>query len=305
MFLIVGVAVVAVIILALLAGTFFIVPTSSVAVIQRFGRFQRMALPGLNVKIPLVDQVSMRLSLRVRQLDKEIETKTKDNVTVAIKVSTQYSVNPDSLESAAYRLTNPQEQIANYIYDAVRSVVPMMTLDDVFEKKNEIADQVDEIVGANMTEFGFIINRALVTDISPDSKVRDAMNEINAAERLKEAAQSKADAVKIEIVGKAMGEAEAKRLSGEGIANQRKAIAEGLAAQSKALKEAGVEDADSILMLNQYFDAITTIAEKGRTTTIMLPGTPSGVKSLTNEIREALISGNAVDSGNVGSSRIQ
>ncbi len=292
------VVIVAIVAIMALFSTFFIVNTSTVGVVERFGRFIRMAGPGFNVKIPFVDSVTQTLSLRVQQLVFDVETKTKDNVSVKISVSTQFSVDPENLEDAAYKLSNVNSQIASYIYDAVRSVIPTMTLDEAFEKKVEIADDVDKIVKDAMTSYGYVVNKVLVTDILPDAKVRDAMNEINSAERKKQAATANAEAYRIEIVGKAQGEAEAKKLSGEGVANQRKAIADGLAAQSKALKEAGVEDADTILLINQYLDTLTNVVSNSKTNTIMLPNSPSGVTGLADELRTSIISARSVNTDN-------
>ncbi len=213
--------------LIILSGL-FIVKQQSSAIVERFGRFLVVRKPGLHIKIPLVDKIAGRLSLRILQLDVIVETKTKDDVFVKLKVSVQYKVIEEKVYDAFYRLDFPQDQITSYVFDVVRAEVPKMILDDVFEKKDEIANAVKSELNDAMSNYGYDIIKALVTDIDPDAEVKTAMNKINAAERQKVAAQYEGDAARILIVEKAKAEAESKRLQGQGIADQRREIARGL-----------------------------------------------------------------------------
>ncbi|MEC7568227.1 MAG: SPFH domain-containing protein, partial [Bacteroidota bacterium] len=206
----------------LLFGTFFIVRQQSAAVVERFGKFISVRHSGLQIKIPIIDRVSGRVSLRVQQLDVVVETKTKDDVFVKIKVSVQYKVIKDKVFDAFYKLDFPQDQITSYVFDVVRAEVPKMILDDVFEKKDDIAIAVKSELNDSMLNYGFDIIKTLVTDIDPDGQVKDSMNRINASEREKVAAQFEGDAQRILIVERAKAEAESKRLQGQGIADQRR-----------------------------------------------------------------------------------
>ena len=215
-------------IILLLFFSLFMVKQQTAAIIERFGKFQSIRHSGLQIKIPIIDRIIGRISLRILQLDVTVETKTSDNVFVKLKVSVQYKVIKDKVYEAFYKLDFPQDQITSYVFDVVRAVVPKMKLDDVFEKKDEIANSVKGELNDAMTNYGYDIIRALVTDIDPDTEVKAAMNKINAAERKKVAAQYEGDAERIRIVEKAKAEAESKRLQGQGIADQRREIARGL-----------------------------------------------------------------------------
>jgi regulator of protease activity HflC (stomatin/prohibitin superfamily) len=207
---------------------FFVVQQQTAAIVQSFGKYNRVAGPGLHFRIPFVEKVAGTVNLRVQQLDVEVETKTQDNVFVRVVVSVQYFVPPDKVYDAFYRLDDPVNQIRAFVFDVVRARVPQIRLDDVFEKKDEIATAVREELSQVMDDFGYGIVKALVTDIDPDAKVKAAMNEINAAQRMRVAATERGEADKILQVKAAEAEAESKALSGRGIADQRRAIIEGL-----------------------------------------------------------------------------
>ena len=290
---IVAVIVIAVIV-ALLGSTFFTVDTQTNVIVQRFGKFQRIAGPGLNLKIPFIDQKAGVVTLRVQQLDVKVETKTQDNVFTEVLVSVQYKVPEDaaSVQDAFYKLSNPTTQITSYVFDSVRAKVPNMDLDAVFSNKDDIAEGVKEALISEMAEFGYSIVRTLVTDVIPDSKVKEAMNRINAAKRDQEAATFSGQANRIQIVARAQAESDSKKLQGEGIANQRKAIIDGLQSSVELLKESGIEQSEvlNLILLTQYFDTLTNLGASGATT-ILLPGSPSGLHDLGDQIRQSLISG--------------
>ena len=285
--------------LLLLLTGLFTVRQQTAAIIERFGKFIKISKAGLNFKIPLIDQIAGRVSLRVQQLDVRVETKTKDNVFVFVVVSVQYFVIPEKVVDAFYKLQNPTEQITAYVFDTVRARVPNVELDQLFETKDDIANAVKAELDQVMDDFGYGIVKALVTDIDPDSKVKMSMNEINAAQRLREAAIQQAEADKIRVVKAAEGEAESKALQGQGIANQRKAIIEGLQQSVAAFKDGvgGVnsQDAMNLVMMTQYLDTLTSLGNNGKNSTILLPHSPSGMANLQAQIRDAMITAEQVN----------
>ena len=288
---------VAVLALALLVGCFFKVEQTQVALIERFGRFDRIATAGLNFKLPLIERKAGHVSLRVQQLNVKVETKTQDNVFVDIVVSVQYHVVEGKEFEAFYKLTNPEQQITAHVFDAVRSQVPTMSLDHVFEKKSDIEEAVSTGLRHKINAFGYDIDGSPVTDIAPDERVRAAMNEINAASRLREAAEQQGEAVKIKTVKAAEAEKESKKLQGEGIAAERIAIAEGIRASVAALlsvREGGIspEEAMRTLILTQYFDTLRAIGAQSRATTVFLPHSPGGAADLSRQISEEIMVGN-------------
>lgn len=276
----------------------FTVKEQNAMIIERFGKFLKVARSGLNFKIPIVDKKAGEISLKVQQLDIRAETKTHDNVFVHLTVSVQYYVLPDKISDAFYKLNNPSSQINSYVYDVVRAKVPVMILDNLFENKDEIAIAVKSELSEIMVQFGFGIVNVLVTDIEPDAKVKEAMNEINSAQRMRVAATEKGEANRILLVKAAQAEAEANALHGKGVADQRRAIVEGLQQSVSEFQHAinGTTAADvmNIVMMTQYFDTLKEIGASGKSNTVMIPISPAGVSDLTGQMRNAIISANAV-----------
>ena len=280
------------IILGILISMLYVVRQQSVAIVELFGRYQKIATSGIHMRLPFgIDKIAARIQLRLLQSEIVVETKTKDNVFVMMNVATQYRVNEQNVTDAYYKLMRPEAQIKSYIEDALRSSVPKLTLDELFEKKDEIALEVQHQVAEEMTTYGYIIVKTLITKVEPDAEVKQSMNEINAAQRKRVAAQELAEADKIKIVTAAEAEAEKDRLHGVGIAQQRKAIVDGLAESIAELKEANVgmseEQIMSILLTNQYLDTLNTFAAKGNQT-LFLPNNPNGVDDIRTQILSAL-----------------
>ena len=286
-------AIVAFIVLSTILGSFFTVNTAQVAVITRFGRFLRVANPGLNWKWPFIDTVAGRISLRVNQITLTMETKTKDNVFVTIPISVQNRVRPEKAFDAFYKLSNPAEQIQAYVEQVILGHVPGMTLDEVFASQSGIAAAVKQELDADMAGFGYEIVNVLVTDIVPDAKVKSAMNDINAAQREQVAANARGEAEKILVVKRAEAEAESKALQGQGIANQRKAIIEGLQGSIEQFQKVvgGVSTTEvmQLVLVTQYFDTIKSIGENDKTNTLFLTHSPGAVKDITDEIMRSMI----------------
>src|SRR5579863_5933700 len=288
----------ALIVLTLLLGSFFTVSTAQVAVVTRFGKFLRVAEPGLNWKAPYFDSVSGLVSLRVNQINLTMETKTKDNVFVTIPISVQNRVRPEKVYDAFYKLSDPVAQIKSYVEQVILGHVPSMTLDEVFASQSSIAAAVKQELDSDMAAFGYEIVNVLVTDIVPDSKVKSAMNDINAAQREQVAATARGEADKILVVKKAEAEAESKALQGQGIANQRKAIVEGLQNSieqfQKAVEGATPKDVMQLVLITQYFDTLKSIGENDKTNTLFLSHSPESVKNISDQILESMVGASTV-----------
>lgn len=267
-------------------GFFFIVKQQTAFVVERFGKFQSVRHAGFQLKIPFVDRVSGKLSLKVQQLDVVVETKTKDDVFVKLKVSVQYVVIKDKVYDAFYRLDNPYAQITSYVFDVVRAEVPKLRLDDVFEKKDDIAIAVKGELQDAMNDYGYDIIKTLVTDIDPDEQVKHAMNRINASEREKVAAQYEGDAQRILIVEKAKAEAESKRLQGQGIADQRREIARGLEDSVNVLNKVGInsQEASALIVVTQHYDTLQAMGTLNKSNLILLPNSPHAAGDMLNNM---------------------
>ncbi|TAE54471.1 MAG: SPFH domain-containing protein [Bacteroidetes bacterium] len=271
---------------AFIRSGWVIVREQNSAVIQRLGKFQRVAQPGFHFKLPFLDQVAGRVSLKVQQLDVKVETKTSDNVFVHMKVSVQYQVLRDKVSEAFYELEDPKTQITAYVFDVVRAEVPKMKLDEVFARKDDVAVAIKAELAEAMDNYGYGIIKALVTDIDPDEQVKRSMNRINAAEREKVAAQYEAEAERIRIVAIAQAEAESKKLQGQGIADQRREIARGLEDSVGALNKVGInsQEASALIVVTQHYDTLQSLGTHGRSSLILLPNSPSNASDMMNQM---------------------
>ena len=283
-------------IVLVLFGTIFIVKQQSAAVVERFGKFVSVRHSGLQIKIPIVDRVAGRLSLRIQQLDVVVETKTKDDVFVKVKVSVQYKVIKDKVYDAFYKLDFPQDQITSYVFDVVRAEVPKMILDDVFEKKDDIAIAVKGELNDAMKNYGFDIIKTLVTDIDPDAQVKESMNRINASEREKVAAQFEGDAQRILIVERAKAEAESKRLQGQGIADQRREIARGLEDSVKVLNNVDInsQEASALIVVTQHYDTLQSVGSASNSNLILMPNSPQAGSEMLNNMVASFTASNQI-----------
>jgi regulator of protease activity HflC (stomatin/prohibitin superfamily) len=288
-------AIVLIFCLSVILGSFFTVETAQVAIVQRLGKFARVAGPGLNWKTPYIENVIQRMSLRVQQFDVQVETKTQDNVFVQIPVSIQYKVMPDGVENAYYKLSDPVKQIESMVYNVVLGHVPKMKLDDTFLNQADIASDLRDSLDASMKEYGYSIVKVLISDIVPDPKVKAAMNDINAAQREREATVSRAETNKLLAVKQAEAEAESKRLQGEGIANQRKAIISGLKDSvedfAKTVPGSTPQDVMQLVLMTQYFDTLKDIAANDHSNTLLIPHSPGTLTDLFGQLRNAIITG--------------
>ncbi|TGW14587.1 SPFH domain-containing protein [bacterium NHP-B] len=276
----------------LVPAIFFIVSQQNVAVVERLGRFSRIARPGLRALIPFFEHVKGRMSLRILQMDVPVETKTQDNVFVNLMTSVQYRILEDKIFEAFYTLESPDDQIQSFVFDAVRAQVPKMILDDVFSKKDDIANIVCDDLMPQMKGFGYEILKVLITDIQPDAQVKSAMNEINTAQRLRLAAQEKGEAEKVIRVKQAEAEAESNILHGKGLAGQRHAIIEGLKSSVEdmmhGVKGVTRQSVMEVVMMTQYLDMLKDLGSSSQNSVIFVPSTPQHVGDLGAQIRETI-----------------
>ncbi len=288
-------AIIALFVLGTVLSGFFQVRTAEACIVQRMGKFLRVATAGMNFKLPWLDQVAGRIDLRVQQLALDVETKTKDNVFVHIPVSVQYHVIPDKVYEAFYKLANPSQQISSYVFNVILGHVPKMNLDDTFLQQADIAVAIKEGLDEVMTTYGYSIDQALVTDIKPDEKVKAAMNEINAAQREQVAASARGEAEKILRVKQAEAESESKALQGQGIANQRKAIIEGLKVSVEAFASAvegtTPKDVMMLVLLTQYLDTLKEIGAQGKSNTLFMSHSPAAIGDLFQQMQNAVFIG--------------
>ena len=280
----------------LLFAALFTVKQQTAVIIERFGKFLSIRQSGLHFKIPFVDRIAGRMSLKIQQLDVLIETKTKDDVFVKLKVSVQFKVIKLKVYDAFYRLDFPHDQITSYVFDVVRAEVPKMKLDGVFVKKDDIAIAVKTELNEAMMDYGYDIIKTLVTDIDPDSQVKEAMNRINASEREKIAAQFEGDAARILIVEKAKAEAESKRLQGQGIADQRREIARGLEESVEVLNKVGInsQEASALIVVTQHYDTLQSIGQQTNSNLILLPNSPQAGSTMLNDMVASFTASNQI-----------
>ncbi len=277
-------------------SSFFTVKQQSAAIVERFGKFHSIRHSGLQMKIPIVDRIAGRMSLKIQQLDVIVETKTLDDVFVRLKISVQFMVISKKVYDAFYKLDYAHDQITSYVFDVVRAEVPKMKLDDVFVKKDDIAIAVKTELNDAMSDYGYDIIKTLVTDIDPDAQVKAAMNRINASEREKIAAQFEGDAARILIVERAKAEAESKRLQGQGIADQRREIARGLEESVDVLNRVGInsQEASALIVVTQHYDTLQSIGEHVNSNLILLPNSPQAGSDMLNNMVASFTASNQI-----------
>ncbi|MEC4048167.1 SPFH domain-containing protein [Flavobacterium sp. SUN046] len=282
--------------LFVLLSSFFTVKQQTAVVIERFGKFMSIRNSGLQLKIPIIDRIAGRVNLRIQQLDVIIETKTKDNVFVKMKVSVQFKVIQEHVYEAFYKLEFPHDQITAYVFDVVRAEVPKLILDDVFERKDDIAIGVKRELNEAMMTYGYDIINTLVTDIDPDIQVKNAMNRINAADREKTAATFESEAQRIRIVAKAKAEAESKKLQGQGIADQRREIARGLVESVEVLNNVGInsQEASALIVITQHYDTLQAIGADTNSNLILLPNSPQAASDMLNNMVTSFAASNMI-----------
>lgn len=281
---------------------FYTVGQQTVAVIQRWGKFHRIALPGLGWRWPIMDKIYWRPSLRVQETRLKLETKTHDNVFANVHLSIQYKVLEEQVQDAVYKLTNVVEQMSSYVYNTVRAFVATIKLDELFERQDDIEKAAEAALGKVMGEYGYKLVAVQVTDIDPDAAVKKEMNRINAAQRACVAAEREGEAEKIKMVKQAEGNAESKRLAGLGIANERREIAKGIHDAREQVKEGseGMDDRGvmKILGLVQYLDTLAAFAKADGTKTILVPHSPGGLADFERQLERAVLVGNEMGSNN-------
>ena len=297
-----GPLVLLVIILFLLAKALFVVKQQHAVIIERFGKFNRIVYAGIQIKIPFVERRAATVSLRTMKNGFNVDVKTQDNVTIDLEISAQYRVDgargahdaDSGVYKSFYMLQNPAEQMRDFLTDALRSAIPVYTLDEVFAKKDDIARDVNETVAEQMAEYGFTLVSTLITKIALPREVEDSMNQINAAQRTKAAAQDLAEADRIKRVTEARAEAEAMEESGKGIANQRKAIAQGIKDSLGTIQESGVTEAEanSLFMFTQWTEMMSDFARSGKGSTVVLPSDFSESASMFEQMLAARKEGN-------------
>ena len=288
--------IIAVLGLFILFASFFTVKQQSAFIVERFGKFQSIRNSGLQLKVPIIDRIAGKVNLRIQQLDVIIETKTKDNVFVKLKVSVQFKVIQEKVYEAFYKLEYPHDQITSYVFDVVRAEVPKVKLDDVFERKDDVAVAVKRELNEAMTTYGYDIINTLITDIDPDIQVKNAMNRINAADREKTAAEYEAEAGRIRIVAKAKAEAESKKLQGQGIADQRREIARGLVESVDVLNKVGInsQEASALIVVTQHYDTLQAIGADTNSNLILLPNSPQAGSDMLNNMVASFTASNQV-----------
>ncbi|CAM3317895.1 Protease [Flavobacterium longum] len=280
----------------ILLSSFFTVKQQTAVIVERFGRFLNIRHAGLQLKLPIIDKIAGKINLKIQQLDVIIETKTKDNVFVKMKVSVQFMVIKDKVYDAFYKLEYPHDQITAYVFDVVRAEVPKLKLDDVFERKDDIAIAVKRELNEAMTTYGYDIINTLVTDIDPDIQVKNAMNRINAADREKTATEFEAESTRIRIVAKAKAEAESKRLQGQGIADQRREIARGLVESVDVLNKVGInsQEASALIVVTQHYDTLQAIGGDTNSNLILMPNTPGAASDMLNNMVASFSASNQI-----------
>lgn len=261
-----------------------VVHQSTTGVWKTLGKFSGVTGPGLKVYIPGIHSITP-VSNRLHQDPFNVEVKTRDNVFANLHIAVQYQVKPEDTEKAFFSMWDPVKQMTSYIENDIRSFSSRKNLDELFESQDEICHTVSENLSKKMKDHGYSIINTLVTGIEPTKEVKDAMNKINATARLKDAAKNEALAHYEKEVGQARADKERKRLQGEGISEQRKAILDGYeTGLEKMAHKLGMSNQDVISFVQnfQHLDVMESIGRSQNAKIIFM-------NSNSNDLSEQLI----------------
>lgn len=267
---------------------FRFIPTASTGVKQTFGKFSKLASPGINFYIPFLQSIT-EVSNRVQQNTITLErVKTLDNVFASVEIALQTQIEKANVERAFFSLSDPREQTTTFVENVVRAKVPEMTLDDLFAQQDTVGNTIQSELGQKLSDYGITLVSSQVKNITPDYSVARAMNEINRTERLKIAAKNEADAEYIRSVRQAEADRDRKRLQGEGVAQQRMAILQGYEESIGGMADAldiSHSEVLEFVKLTQTLDTYQTIGSTSNTKTIFLP--PSGLGPVAQDLMNA------------------
>lgn len=283
-----------IVVLAVILSIVKIVQTQEVAIVEKFGKYNRTLNAGLHFMVPFAERIVAVMNLKVRSENIIVKAKTKDNVFVDMQITMQYRVDENKLVEAYYKSNNYMNLATSFVQDALRTAVPSLTLDDVFARKDDICRQVFQAVGQGMSDYGYIIIETLITNVTPDEEVVKSMNSINVAQRERAAAQELAEAERVKLVTAAKAKAEALQLEGKGISDQRTQIIEGLSANMNELKAKGISNTEvlNLLLLTQYMNTIEAIGKTNNSKILFLPGGADSVDKLSKQIMTSIMATN-------------
>lgn len=272
-----------------------VVGQNTVLVIEFLGRFSRVMTAGLNFKIPILERIAEKITLRQQNFALHGFYPSKDKVIVDISTNLIYAVSPESesIKKYSYSLSNRSDSIGAIIENSLRTYIAKETHEGILEKKEELAMHIRTDVEKQFSDWGMSIYSFQITGVSFPETITRAMSEVVASEQLKKAAENKGEATKIQAVKEAEAQKETKRLQGEGIALERKAIAEGLKSSIQIVEGAGAtkqstSEIMSILILTQYLDTLKGIGAGSNSKVIFMDSNINKTNDLTQQLIGAL-----------------
>ncbi|KEG07108.1 hypersensitive-induced response protein 1-like [Trypanosoma grayi] len=261
---------------------------SEVAVLETCGRFNTIAGPGCHCVLPWTYKAGT-LSMRLREHHFMIRSKTKDNVFVTLKLTINVQVVPDRVDAAFYGLEEPLSIIQSYVENSVEAKIPLYNLEALFIERGTISQQLKNETDAIMEVYGWDIVSALITEIDPGDEMTEAINSIQKYQRLRVAAVDEAETKKMQRVRAAEALCESRRLAGQGLAEQRKAIVAGLRKSVEVMRHdangLNNEDVLNLLLINQYYDTMKSVAENSGGSLLIIDGA-GGLDAMAKGLRK-------------------
>ncbi len=288
-----------ILLLVIISSGLLTVNQGTIAVIIMFGKYQRILLPGLRFKIPLIEQIYKRISIQNRSVELEFQAVTIDQANVYFKSMLLYSVqnsDEETVKKVAFKFISDKDlmqALIRTVEGSIRAFVATKKQAEILTARREIVDYVKEQIDHSLEEWGYHLQDLQINDITFDKAVMDSMSKVVASNNLKAAAENEGQALLItktkaaEAEGNAIkisaeAEKEAARLRGQGVALFREEVARGMSQAAEQMKEANLDT--NVILFSMWTEAIKNFAELGSGNVIFLDGSAEGMDKTMKQI---------------------
>ncbi|MCC7400781.1 MAG: SPFH domain-containing protein [Chitinophagaceae bacterium] len=292
------------VVLILLPGLFFTINQGFIGVITMFGKYRRVARPGLNLKIPFFENVFRKISYQNRSVELEFQAITSDQANVYFKSMLLYSVfdqQEETIKKVAFKFVSDKDMmqaLIRTIEGSIRAFVASKKQAEILGLRKEIVEYVKEGVDHVLADWGYHLQDLQINDITFDKVILDSMSKVVASNNLKAAAENEGQAMLItktkaaEAEGNAIkisaeAEKEAARLRGQGVALFRQEVARGMTEAAEQMKQANLDT--NVILFSMWTEAIKNFAEYGRGNVIFLDGSAEGMEATMKQIQALMV----------------
>lgn len=286
-------------IILIVSSGLFTINQGTIGVITRLGKYAGIKRPGLNWKIPFIDQVFKRVSIQNRSVELEFQAVTIDQANVYFKSMLLYSVqneNEETIRKVAFKFISDKDlmqALVRTIEGNIRAFVATKRQSEILGLRRDIVEFVKEHVDSSLEEWGYHLQDLQINDITFDQAIIESMSKVVASTNLKAAAENEGQALLItktksaEAEGNAIkiaaeAERQAAQLRGQGVALFREEVAKGMSQAAEQMKQANLDT--NVILFSMWTEAIKNFAEYGKGNVIFLDGSPEGMQKTMSQL---------------------